>query len=136
MAIVFFLFQIIFMTKLLIVAFRAWVQMEHIFPYSESAAIALAQKHPKNILLKKSIEEMKHSINELKKKLRKTVQSRNAVTVNNKNSTATSKITANLPKADVMKSKRNGITRIETPKPSARILRSNSQRAKLRSAKK
>lgn len=119
---------IIYMTKLLF-SHRAWVQMRDIFPYSESAAIALTQKNPKNHVLKRSIAEMEHFIDEMKRKVEDIPNESSKIT-------ATSEATANPHTSNVMKSKRNGITRTEVPEASTRVLRSNGQRAKLRSAKK
>lgn len=129
----FSLFEILFVTKLFFFSYRAWVQMAHIFPYSESAAFSLVQKHEKNRLLKRSIAEMEFVINEMRQKLEK-IQS--TVATHRKQITAASQTKENQPAANAMKSKRNGTNRFETFEPSARVLRSNSQRAKLRSAKK
>lgn len=49
---------------------RAWIQMLHIFPYSESAAIEVGKKYQKSRGLKRAIAEMETCINAIRNTLK------------------------------------------------------------------
>lgn len=89
--------------------------MEHIFLYSESAAIVLKEKHHKNRKLMRSIAEFEICIQAIQQKVTEA---------------RTTSSAANQKKTDAKCTKKCERT------DSTRILRSHGQRAKLRSAKK